>query len=264
MGLILLPLALIAYFNGIFLALPATLNRSRAAQRGSAASLGVAWLLHLGAIVYQGYHTGRFPLNSAGEYLLALGWVVLTLYLLVMARWKLHQAGLVLPPLAALMALAGLLLPTEALTLPASQARGWFTFHVSISMLGVAALCVAFAMSLIYLVQDRALKSKRAPRILERLPSLDTCDRIGYHAVLWGFPLLTLGIATGTVLTYALYHVLWPRHLTLMVLFSLFAWLVLAVLLFARLVRGFRGRRSAYLTIAGVVLGLLTVIGMTR
>jgi ABC-type uncharacterized transport system permease subunit len=126
----------------------------------------------------------------------------------------------------------------------------------------MGALCVAFAMALIYIAQDRALKAKRAPRMLERLPSLATCDRIGYHAVLWGFPLLTIGIATGQVVLWAKHGTLWmggPKQI-----FPILSWAVLAVLLYARLVRGFRGRKSAYLAIAGFALCLLTVLGMTR
>ena len=262
MGLVLLPLALIAYFNGIFLAFTAMARRSEAAQRGAEASFALAWLLELGALVYEGVRVGYFPLVSAGDYLLVLSWIVLTLYLVMALRWRITQASLILPPLAALMAFVALLIPAREVVLPDAQQKGWFGFHVGISVLGMGALCVAFAMALIYLAQDRALKAKRAPRVLERLPSLAASDRIGYHAVLWGFPLLTIGIATGQVVLWAKHGTLWmggPKQI-----FPILSWAVLAVLLYARLVRGFRGRKSAYLTIAGFALGLLTVLGMTR
>ncbi len=262
MGLVLLPLAIIAYFNGIFLELLATINRSRRARRWSAVSHVVAWFLHLGAIANEAYRFGSFPLNSMGQYLLVLGWVVLTLYLLMWLLWRMHQVGLILPPLAALMALAALLLQKSTVVLSQAHERGWLVFHVSISVLGMAALCLAFAMSVIYLIQDRALKAKRAPRILDMLLSLDACDRVGYQAILWGFPLLSLGIATGMVLSYVTRHTVWIGGAKQV--FPTLAWLVLAVLLYARLVSGFRGRKSAWLTIAGFTLGLLTVIGMTR
>jgi ABC-type uncharacterized transport system permease subunit len=261
-GLVLLPVALIAYFNGIFLAFTATARRSEAAQRGAEASFVLAWVLQIGAIAYEGVRVGYFPLTSGGDYLLVLSWIVLSLDLFVTLRWRITQASLILPPLAALMAFVALLIPARGVTIPRAQQTWWFGFHVGISVLGMGALCLAFAMALIYLMQDRALKAKRAPKVMERLPSLAACDRIGYHAVLWGFPLLTIGIATGQV-------VLWAKHGTLWMggakqVFPILAWTVLAVLLYARLVRGFRGRKSAYLTIAGFALGLLTVLGMTR
>ncbi len=262
MGLVLLPLALIAYFNGIFLASMSLARRSEAAERGAEVSFVVAWLLHLAAIVYEGVRVGYFPFTNAGEYLMVLSWVVLGLYLLVALRWRMTQTGLILPPLAALMAFVALLVPSRKVVLPDVQQKGWFGFHVGISVLGMAALCLAFAMALIYILQDRALKAKRTRRLMDRLPSLEACDHIGYLSVLWGFPLLTIGIATGQVVLWAKYGTFWmggPKQI-----FPILAWVVLAVLLYARLVRGFRGRKSAYLTIASFALGLLTVLGMAR
>ena len=262
MGLILLPLALIAYFNGIFLAFTAAARRSVPAQRGAEFSCVVGWILHLAAIVYQGVRVGYFPLTNAGDYLLVLSWIVMSLYLLVDLRLRITQAGLILPPLGAVMAFAALVLPARHVVLPPAQQKGWFGFHVGVSVLGMGALCLAFAMAVIYLVQDRALKAKRAPKVLERLPSLAASDRIGNNAVLWGFPLLTVGIVTGQVVLWAKNGTLWmggPKQI-----FPFLAWAVLSVLLYARLVRGFRGRKSAYLTIAGFALGLLTVLGMSR
>ena len=262
LGLVLLPLSLIAYFNGIFLAFTGTYRRSEPAQTGATASFVVAWLLHLGAIGYEGFRIGAIPLATAGHYLLVLGFVVQSLYLAVSLRFRILQAGLILPPLASVMAFFALLLPAKEVRLTPVQEKGSFGFHVGISILGMAALCLAFAMAVTYIVQDHALKTKRAPRVLERFPSLAASDRIGYLAVLWGFPLLTVGIATGQV-------VLWVRHGTFWMggpkqIFPMLAWVVLAVLLYARIVSGFRGRRSAYLTIVGFALGLLTVFGMTR
>ena len=262
MGLVLLPVALIAYFVGIFLFMVQTLRRTPGGRSGAMAALVVAWVLHLGAIVHHAMQVGRFPLGNLHEYLLVLGWVVLTLHLLVWLRTRVDAAGLILPPLAALMALGALLIPARSTRLPEGQEQAWFIFHTGLATVGMAALCVAFAMSVIYLIQDRSLKSKKRLRLLDRLPSIEACDRIGYHAVLWGFPLLTLGIATGLVWSYHEHHTVFTQGAK--ELFSYLAWAVFALLLYARLARGFRGRKSAYLTIAGFAFGLLVVLGMTR
>ena len=262
MGLILLPLALIAYFLAIFLAGIGSLNRSEATQRGSTALLGAAWVLQFAAIVERGISRAHFPLTSAGEYLLAFGWVVLGFHLVLSLRSRIQATGLVLPPLAFLATLFSLVTQADQVSLPEGQQKGWFIFHTTIATLGMAALGVAFAMSLIYLAMDRVLKSKKTPRLVELLPSLDTCDRLGYHALLLGFPLLTLGIATGSVWSESVHHRYWIGGAKQT--FPLLAWAVFAVVLYARLARGYRGRKSAYLTIAGFALGLLTVLGMGR
>lgn len=262
MGKMFLPLALIAYFNGIFLAIVGTYRRSVPIARGVTASLMLAWALQLGAIVHEGIEVGYFPLANVEHYLLILSWLALTLHLALGMRGGLPGIGVVLPPLAVLFAFTALIIPARVVSLPPTQQRGWFLFHVSISALGMAALCVAFAMAFLYLLQDHALKRKRSPGVLSRLPSLAACDRIGLLGVLWGFPLLTLGIVTGEVLSWATRGTLWiggPKQI-----FPMLAWAVLAVLLYARVVRGFAGRKSAYVTITGFALGLFTVFGMTR
>jgi ABC-type uncharacterized transport system permease subunit len=263
-GLLLLPFSLIAYFVAIFLSIIGTLSRSAAARRAEIAMLSIAWLFHLGAIVREGIQDGGFPMANMSEYLLVLGWAVLSLHLWIWFRQHVDVVGLILPPLAALMALGALLLGARDLPpVPMEQQRGWFVFHTALATLGTASLCVAFAMSVIYLFQDRALKAKRKLRLLERLPSLEVCDRIGYHAVLWGFPLLTLGIVTGLVWNWHLHGVLLGNN-GYKQAFALLAWAVFALLLYARLARGFRGRKSAYMTIAGFAFALMVVLGMSR
>lgn len=262
MNLLFLPTAVICYFLGIFLSFVANRHRSRPMERWAAGFLVSAWVLQLAQILFEGVKAGQLPMRNSHEYLLILGWAVLSLHLYLYIFNRIQSAGVIFPPMAFVMTLAALLIPAPSVVLPLSQQKGWFIFHTWVATVGMAALCVAFAMSITYLAQDRALKAKRSLRLLERLPSLDVIDRVGYHALLWGFPLLTLGIATGAVVSNVVHHRFWtggPKEI-----FPVLAWIVFALLLYARLFRGFRGRKAAYVTIAGFALGLLTVVGMTR
>jgi ABC-type uncharacterized transport system permease subunit len=261
-GLVLLPAALIAYFVGIFACLVGTWTRSRRALGAAAGAYGVAWALHLGAIARVGWLEGRFPLSTLEEYLLVLGWMVLTLHLAVWLRYRVDAAGLILPPLAAGLALAALLLPGSPQAVSESHRQVWFVVHTTLATLGTAALGLSCAMSVIYLLQDRALKAKSRLRALDRLPSLESCDRIGTVALMWGFPVLTLGICMGLVGSWLLHRELWSQGTK--EAFSLLAWAVFGGVFVARLARGFRGRRSAWLTIAGFGLALGVVLGMGR
>ena len=127
-------------------------------------------------------------------------------------------------------------------------------------LLGMALFFVAAAMSLLYVQQERALTTKRTLKFLDRLPPLERADRAGLEAMLWGFPLFTLGIVTGMALSAAEYH----RVLLFQAkqVFPLLAWGIFAAVLAARMARGFRGRRAAYLTMTGFLLGLLTIVGI--
>jgi ABC-type uncharacterized transport system permease subunit len=255
-----LPIALVAYIVGLFLASLGTFYRSEVARKGASVVFVVAWIAHLGAVVRRGLSTGQFPLSSVAEYLLFLGLAVMTLYLLLWFRWRIYAAGLLLPPVAALAGFGamGLLGPTAAK--PESVPVGWFLFHTTVSTLGMATLVVALAMSLLYLFEDRALKSRRKLKLLDRLPTLDRCDQVGFQALVIGFTLLSVGIATGVMVNAAVHDRLWVPGVKQTS--PMLAWLLLAGILVARFRLGFRGRKSAYLTIAGVMLGLLTAAGM--
>lgn len=256
-----LPLALIAYIVGIFLAGLFVVHRSTPARWAASGLFLIAWLAHLGAVVHQGLITHGFPLSNVAEYLLFLGWAVMSLHLLVWFGWRVDAAALLLPPLAALGAFTAWPLLAHGAHHTLSRPGGLFLFHTTVSTLGMATLTVALAMSLIYLAQDRALKSHQKLRLLERLPSLDRCDSIGFQSLWIGFLLLSLGIGTGVVVNTAVHGTLLVPGLKQT--FPFLAWIVFAAILAARALLGFRGRKSAYLTITGVTLGLLTVIGMT-
>jgi ABC-type uncharacterized transport system permease subunit len=202
------------------------------------------------------------PIRTGPEYLLVLGWFILTIHLDLWLRLNVRAAALVLPPVSALMVLSSYVFGVGAPSGQDVNTAGWFAFHTSIATAGVAALAVSFGMSLLFLVKERALKSKRSLRVLEMLPSLEALDRLGFQALLYGFPLLTLGIATGMVYSAAVHHHLWIWGTKQ--IFPVIAWAVFGGILWARFARGIRGRRSAILAIAGFAFALLTFVGMVR
>jgi ABC-type uncharacterized transport system permease subunit len=253
--------ALIGYIVSVVLAVLSTVYRSETARRGASILFPLTWLAHSAAVVRQGMAGGGIPLANVSQYLLVFGWALLTLHLYVWFRAKVYVAGLVLPPLAAVAAFFSLQLqPANALP-AASQADPLFLFHTTVATVGMAFLGVSFAMSVLYLIQDRALKTRKTLVLLERLPSLERCDQIGFRSLIFGFALLSLGIGTGLVINTEIYQRVWVWGAK--TTFPVLAWLVFAAILVARTSLGFRGRKSAYLTITGFALGVLTVIGMT-
>jgi ABC-type transport system involved in cytochrome c biogenesis permease subunit len=256
-----LSIALLGYIIGIILVVISTVYRSSKARHAASVAFALTWMAHLGAVIEVGVAAGRIPLGNLPEYLLVLGWAVLSLHLYVWFRLRIHMAGLLLPPMAAIAALVSLSLLSGEVARSAARQSALFFFHTAVSTLGMAILCVAFAMSMLYILQDRALKTKMTLGFLQRLPSLEKCDTIGFRALLTGFMLLTLGIGTGVVVNVEVHRRLWVWQAKGS--FALLAWIVFAATLTARTALGFRGRRSAYLIIAGFVLAVLTAVGMT-
>lgn len=254
---ILLPVAVAAYAIGAALTAIWVARRVEGARALASLAFVFGWLAHLAGIVQHGVAVGSFPLSNLPEYLLMLGWAAQTLHLLVWFRHRVWVVGLALPPIAGLLVFVASPLLGSA---PAEELGGLLVFHTTVSTVGMAALLVAMVMSVIFLVEDKALKSRQRLGLLARFPSLERCDQLGYHALWLGFVLLSAGIVTGIAANRSLHERLWVPGVKQVL--PVAAWLLFAAILAARLHAGFRGRKSAYLTITGVVLGLLTVIGM--
>jgi len=129
-----------------------------------------------------------------------------------------------------------------------------------LSFLGDAVFALAFSASLLYLLQERRLKTLRGRGLLRHVPSLETLDRLNYRCLVWGLVLLTLGITSGIVWAHSAWGRTWSSDPKL--LFSLVTWGIYVALLQGRMTAGWRGRWAAQLTIAGFAVILLSMVGV--
>ena len=133
--------------------------------------------------------------------------------------------------------------------------------HIIPAILGVSALFLTFAASVIYLVQERAIKSHRPLKFFLKLPSLETCERLGHTSLTWGFALLTFVVVTGFVSIGtkpdADWQLIWHEK------WALVAWMIFAALMYDRIFSGgWRGRKAAYWSILGFGAMILRMIGV--
>jgi ABC-type uncharacterized transport system permease subunit len=177
-------------------------------------------------------------------------------YALARKRFRVEVAGAFVAPLALTSLLASRFVGGVAE--PGARIKGAILpFHVSASLLGFALFTLAFSTATLYLIQERLLKKKRIDGVFRRLPPLDVLDRAEHRFLLAGFPLLTIGIVTGT---------LWARRVemgepveVLRAAFGYVTWLFIAGVLLLRAAAGWRGRRAAYGTIAGFGFGVVVL-----
>lgn len=177
-------------------------------------------------------------------------------YLWGRARYRVEVAGAFVAPLALTSLLASRFV---AVSDPGKSVRGvLLPFHVTMNLVGIALFALAFSAATLYLVQERLVKRKRIDGVSRRLPPLDALDRAEHRFLLAGFPLLTIGIVTGTV---------WAGRVesgapgeVLRAVFGYVTWLVIAGVLFLRAAAGWRGRRAAYGTIAGFGLAVAVLV----
>jgi ABC-type uncharacterized transport system permease subunit len=152
----------------------------------------------------------------------------------------------------------------ERYIFPSAGVRtSWLVAHIAALLAAYAALGFSMLASVLYLVQERRIKSKlkpgedtwRAP--LEWLPPLDTLERIAHATLLFGFPCMTVGLIIGSVLVQetelGAAYFRDPK-----VVLSFVMWAIYVLLLFLRSTQGLRGRKAAYLS-GAVFLVMLAV-----
>jgi len=117
---------------------------------------------------------------------------------------------------------------------------------------------VGFGISLMYLARQRDTEDGNS--LLGYFPRLNVLDELTYQMVMFGFLFLTVGIITGAVWANSAWGTYWswdPKET-----WSLITWFIYAILLHARLMRGWSGRRIAYISIAGFMAVLFTYFGV--
>lgn len=213
------------------------------------------FIIHTSALAVHFIQTGYPAIMQFREALSFYTWLMVGIYLLVQLKYRLAVLGCFIGPLAFIMSLAAFAFAAGREEIPPALKTYWLPLHVTLAFLGNAVFALAFGVSLMYLLQEYQLKSKKMPSLYERFPSLETLDRLNYLFLVWGFPLMTLGIITGSMWAGVHWGKYWswePRQIS-----SAVTWLLYGTLLQGRIAAGWHGKKAAVLTIVGfaVVLG---------
>ncbi len=211
--------------------------------------------LHAAHVITASATLNRWPFDSLHFALSLSALIAVSVYLALRQRARIHAIGAFVSPLALTFLVGAQFVSVSAppTTIPSTL----LTLHVAANLLGIGFFMLAGGVSVFYLVQERRLKQKRVIGT-GKLPPLDSLDTTEHRLLLAGFPLLTLGIATGAI---------WARQLeagggveVARALLAYATWLLVAAVLTLRAVAGWRGRRAAYGTIAGVVCVMLVIL----
>jgi len=265
---LLLLVALLCYLASAFYAVVVFATGSTASDRYLVTIVGLGFLAHSASFIAGWVQVGHFPIVNAKEVCSFVAWAIVGYYLLLRARYNARALSMIVFPLIFLVTLVSLLLPQPehpispllAGAIDAStMTRVIFPLHVSLLLFSYAAFLITTIGGVMYLIQERELKAKSFGTAFYRLPALNTCDDIGYRSVTIGFVLLTLGMVTGIIWNSQRDGKLWhndPKEVL-----ALVTWCVYLFMIHYRVTAGWRGRRTAWLAIAGFVVVLFTWIG---
>ena len=192
---------------------------------------------------------GHAPFSNLYESMVFFSWCIVLIYTLFEWKVKNRVFGAFVIPLASLIAAYTTLLSSEIEPLIPALKSNWLLIHVSVSFLAYGAFALSCGMSIIYLIKIRQERTGQSRGIGNMLPDSQILDGYSYKAIAVGFPLLTLGILTGAIWARYAWGSYWswdPKET-----WSLIVWLIYAGFLHARIAGGWRGKRSAVISIVG-------------
>jgi HemX protein len=230
----------------------------RGLPRIASALLAVAVVAHLAALAAFTREWHELPLVGLGPSLSMLGLLVALGSLGVATLGRTGPLGLILVPVAAAIAAVAQVVGVR----PGGEImdfRGpWFVLHVGLALLGYAALAVAWAAAVMYLLQWRQLKGKRFGAVFRFFPPLDTLDRIGRWALIAGLPMLSAALLLGWAWTERFGHPMSPANPK--VVWGVLSWLAFAAALGARAGGGRTAWRAALATVLGFALVVISYL----
>jgi cytochrome c-type biogenesis protein CcsB len=217
------------------------------------AGLGLRW--------YESYEIGfgHIPLSNMYEALISVAWCTVLVYIVMEQKFKTETMGsFVFPIVSVAMAYASLApgVRDEIEPLVPALQSNWLTYHVMTCFVGYAAFAISFGSSIAFLIKNKKGDNPSGGV----LPETKVLDEIIYKSNAVGFLLLGIGIITGAVWANYAWGSYWswdPKET-----WSLITWFIYAIFLHARLTRGWRGTRTAVLSIIGFCGVLFTFFGV--
>ena len=257
----------IAYFAAMVLFIVYIVSRVQAI---GLTATGVVWAgfvantIAIGLRWREAYALGfqQAPLSNLYESVVFFAWSIALCYLLMDLKYKQRAVGAFVIPFAFIFMIWGQLgLNAEIQPLVPALQSNWLTYHVITCFLGYAAFAVACGASIMYLlVIGREERTGDNQGLMGIFPSAKVLDDINYKAIMFGFPMLSLGIITGAAWANYAWGTYWswdPKET-----WSLIVWFIYAAFLHARFTKGWVGKRAAWLSIIGFAATIFCYLGV--
>jgi ABC-type uncharacterized transport system permease subunit len=255
MPILWLRVALGCYAVGLLYALVALTRSSEILNKVALHAAYLGMIFHFVSLAEAMRLSGQITLTSVHNAESVMALLLMVVFMGVYLIYKTTSPGIIVFPVVFLLTLVAATGQQPFLAIPPDVRKSWVIVHVALIFTGYCALIISFGASVLYLIQERTLKSKKSAGILARLPALEVIDEIGYRSLLLGFPFMTLGLIAGTMVAQASYGRI--DFLDPKILLSLLMWAVYLLMVYTRWNAGWRGRRAAYLAAGAFVAAVI-------
>jgi len=258
MTLMWLRVALVFYGVGLLYALVALTRTSEILSKVALHAAYLGMVFHVVSLTEAVVQAGQIAIAATHNAESLLAFLIMVVFMLAYMVYKTTTPGIVIFPLVFLLTFVAATGEQPFVFTSLAVRRGWLALHILMIFTGYAALFLSFGASILFLLQERALKSKTSSGMFSRLPALQVIDDLAYRSLMLGFPFMTLGLVAGSVVAESAYgrvDFLDPK-----ILLSILMWAVYLVMVYTRLNAGWRGRRAAMLASVAFVAAIVAWI----
>jgi cytochrome c-type biogenesis protein CcsB len=215
----------------------------------------IAFILQFAATILRGVAASRVPWSNMYEFALTGTLVIVSVFLIVNIKADLRFLGAFITGLVLLLlGLSATRYYVEIVPLPPALQSYWLVIHVFVATLATGFFAMGFALSIVQLMQhsrEKALAEGTPNKMafLKRLPSAEQLENYSYRLIIIGFVMWTFTLIAGAIWAEKAWGRYWGWDTK--EVWTFIIWTLYAGYIHARSTRGWRGTRSAWLSIAG-------------
>jgi ABC-type uncharacterized transport system permease subunit len=205
-------------------------------------------------------HRYFLPVTHASSAMAFFAWSLGFVYLVLLVGIQSEPFGLILTPvLLAFSTLAGLSFRADAQPLGLPE-DAYFAVHVVTAFFAYACFTISFAASVLYLIQQRELKSKQPGQFYYKLPALEALEKLIFQPMVWGAGLLLTAVTVGFLWSKAAFGSYWladPKTLAALATVACYA-----AILYLHYIFALRGQRVIVFSLVAFGMVIVTFLGM--
>jgi cytochrome c-type biogenesis protein CcsB len=234
---------------------PQVQPKRSAVLRVAVALTVLGFLMHLTAAVTRGVAAERVPWANMYEFAMTGTLLIIATFLVVLTRVDLRFLGTFIVGLVlVLLGIAAVNFYVEIVPLPPALQSAWLVIHVFVASTGTALFALGFALSVLQLIQHRresigADLSTLRLKFVATLPSAARLENLAYRSNIVAFILWTFTLIAGAIWAERAWGRYWGWDTK--EVWTFIIWVIYAGYIHARATRGWRGSRSAWLSIIG-------------
>ena len=218
-------------------------------------AVGLGFIFQTAFLSVRGHELGRCPITNLFEVIIFVAWSAALFYMVIGPAYRLSLLGAFTAPLVVLLQLTALLLAIDQPHRAKLPPNSWLEFHASISLVAYGAFALACIAGVMYLIQERQLKTHHLHSIFYHLPPLTDLFAAITRLLWWGFGLYTLGLASGFFVGEPLP---WAQ-----IVCAIAVWVLYGLILQGRYLHWFAPKRVAALCVIGFSAALTLLWGIT-